>query len=201
MDMNVKVDTPDRASRIDVEEMKRLSELASKIKELPTDAGKPLEEIVLTPVEQVLKAVKQGKNLKRNIAKGPRKRGRPVKYKTQRQRELARARQLREYYHVVLKPKRSLLLLEELTTAEGWWKYLKRGWARNKKKVLITEREWLDVIYPRTVGKGRVPVFIRYDAKKPLALDNTYCVDTITRAVLFDGKIHSCKDILDSSES
>ena len=79
-------------------------------------------------------------------------------------------------------------LAKMLTTPEGWWKYLTEGsWKKRGVEVELTYEEFVEHIYPVSVGKGLIPVFLRYDSEKPISLENVIVKDTKSRSVVFDG--------------
>lgn len=138
------------------------------------------KEKALKPQDRMIRDLKANKKV-----------GRYLKGKTPPRKKIhwkQKKRNLRNYYHEHVKPRRSRRRADLLTTPEGWWVYLMEGWRDNKIPVRMTEEEWTGEVYP--LLDGRLPIIQRYDVTGPISLGNVYVVDSDTRAVLFDGKEH-----------
>lgn len=162
------------------DEALELQELYEKIREI--DLGEVVAERVrgMTSLDKLIDDLKHEKPMVR--------RAKPkVHHHTKRAR---RRKKDREYYHEVLKPRRSKKKAEELTTPEGWWKHLTQTWKQMETPVDMTYEEFLETIYPVTIGVGYVPIFFRYDPKEAISIGNVLIRDSESRKVVFDGKEH-----------
>jgi hypothetical protein len=130
----------------------------------------------MTPNDKLLDALRSN----RIIHRGVKGKGRPLKklhWKT-------KAARRKNYLHTIHYPRMKDRLAEQLTTGEGWYRYLTAGWRKHKQEYRLTQEEFMEQIYPRL--NGRVPVFYRYSLKKPISLDNCYVLGE-DRSVLWDG--------------
>lgn len=158
------------------EDALELAELLGKLKGIDLDAIKAEEE---TAVTRLVKDLRNNKTVSRAL-KGKGRYKANLHWKT-------KAHKRRAYYAEVGAPRRREKIAEQLTTPEGWYEYLTVGWHRHKVPYRLTLEEWLSTLYPLTVGRGKVPVFKRYNTRRPMALDNVIVRDMDSREVLFDG--------------
>lgn len=164
----------------DVLEMQLLWEKVRTI-----DLDKAVAERIgkLTPVEKMIEGLEKNRSVKdlRRAIK-PKK----LHYKTKKARI---RKQKKVYYQEVAKPRRATRVAEQLKTPEGWWDHLHRtSWNKTGTLVELTFEEYLEHIYTPIIGKGRLPLFFRYDKNKPAGLGNILVRDSETYEVLFDGK-------------
>lgn len=67
-----------------------------------------------------------------------------------------------------------------------WYEVCRIQWKKRSVRVSLTPDEWEQEI-AHTIPQGRIPIVIRYDASKPIALDNIEVIDNETRTVYFSG--------------
>lgn len=135
------------------------------------------QEKALTAQERMLRDLRANKKISRYL-----------KSRTPRRKKLhwtQKRRNRLNYLRAVAYPKRAAQLADSLETGEGWYKYLCTGWRKKRARIEMTEREWVDEVWPTL--EGRLPVIVRYDSKGPISLGNIYVLDSETRAVLFEG--------------
>lgn len=146
-------------------------------------------ELSKTALDRALDDVKMGKKMKRVLANKARIGRPPLHHKTRKARAKKRRRDL---WMLKEKPRRQAALVEELKTGEGWFKYLKESFRKQKIKSYFTEKEWLDVLYPLLEG-GKIPVFRRIDTSKGMTLDNITMYESGTRNVIFCSEDYKLK--------
>jgi hypothetical protein len=181
---------PKKEGGMSVEEALEMQELFLKIREI--DLGEVNKERLsgMTALDKLINDLKHEQPIathRRTVAKKAKPHYKTVQAK--------RRRKDREYYHEVLKPRRRRALATELLTPEGWWKYLGNTWKQMGTVVELTYEQFLEYVYPMSVGSGYVPIFFRYNPKAPLSLGNILVRDSETRKVLFDGKEHLLREM------
>ncbi len=159
-----------------IEEILKIINTLDKIEQV--DMTK-VEEKLNTPVARVLQ-----KKEVLNRAIRPKKPGRPKLHWKTREKRL-RERKAR-YYQQSVKPRRQKALEEYLRVGD-WYSICHTAWMRKKNpQIRLTRTEW-EANVAHTIPEGRVPVVVRYDAKKPIQLDNIEVIDNITHEVYFSG--------------
>jgi hypothetical protein len=169
----------------DIQELLDMTSFLDTLNRIDLGKLESEKEKALKPTDRMIRDLKANKKVSRYL-KGKTAPRKKMHWKQKR-------RNLRNYYHEHAKPRRALRRAELLTTGEGWYKYLREEWRDRKTPVRMTEGEWVREVYP--LLEGRLPVIIRYDSSKPIALENIYVVDTDTRAVLFEGKDYELKKL------
>lgn len=167
----------------DVQELLDMSSFIDSLKGIDLDKLASEKEKALKPQDRMIRDLRANKKV-----------GRYLKGKTPPRKKMhwkQKKRNLRNYYHEHVKPRRTRRKADLLTTPEGWWVYLVEGWRDHKVPVRMTEGEWTREVYPLLDGK--LPVIQRYDVTEPISLGNIYVVDSDTRDVLFDGKEYLLK--------
>jgi hypothetical protein len=179
----VRRDRSPKRDELSPEDVLELNALYAKIKEINLDKAVAERIASLTPVERLVEDLKEGKPVERRLRKPHHNTVRAKKRKVKA-----------KYYREVYKPRRNMNLAKMLTTPEGWWKYLTEGsWKKRGVEVELTYEEFVEHIYPVSVGKGLIPVFLRYDSEKPISLENVIVKDTKSRSVVFDGAEHKLR--------
>lgn len=168
---------------ISPEDALEMARVLEQIQRIDLDKVAEEREQAKAPLDRLVEDLKAGRDMKRALV---RKTARPKRLHWSQKRN-RRRRYERTRYHEVLKPKRKAELAVKLKTSEGWWEVATKSWRRMKVEVLLT-REEFEVMAPSWLEKGRVPIFVRYDASKPVSLDNLMVRDNETREVLWDGK-------------
>jgi hypothetical protein len=158
-----------------------LSDLLDQLKGI--DLNQTASVMDATPVDRLISDLKNNKTVSRAL-KGKGRYKANLHWKTKAHRRKA-------YYAEVGAPRRRRKIAEQLTTAEGWFAYLVTGWKIHRTPFTLTLEEWVTQLYPVTVGRGYVPVFQRYNTRRPVSLDNVIVRDAESREVLFDGAEYS----------
>lgn len=149
-----------------------------------------------TPVDQMIRNLKNNKTVTRAL-KGKGRYKANLHWKT-------KAHKNRKYYAEVGAPRRRARLAELLTTPEGWYEYVVANWKRHRIPYRLTLEEFLEHVYPgmcrNTDGTfaeraRNVPVFRRYNTRKPMALNNMIVRDMDTGEVLFDSTEYVMKKL------
>lgn len=117
-----------------------------------------------------------------------RKRKRPkMHWKTKRRKQ-------REYYARAEAPRRKKRLAAQLAEGPGgWYRFLRKQWLQMKVKVVLTEEEFTEKVWPFI--DGYVFTVRRYNTKGPISLDNIWVEDCDSRAVLFCGKEYRLREL------
>lgn len=166
-----------RKEGIPLDEIEGLMEVLGKINQIDLGKIEIEKEAKLTPQEKMIRDLKANRHIKRML-KGKGRYKANLHWKTKAARN-------RKYWNEIGNPRRRARIAETLNTGEGWYKYLVDRWRIHRTEVRLTQDEWLSEIYP--LLEGRVPIFRRYDTRKPVALDNVLVRDQDTGSVIFDG--------------
>lgn len=168
---------------VPLNEIQGLLDLLDVVKGI--DLGEVVKETeqALSAQDRMIRDLKANRHIKRML-KGKGRYKANLHWKTKAARN-------RKYWNEVGNPRRRARVAETLNTGEGWFVYLTQGWRMHRTEVTLTLDEWLSVIYP--LLEGRVPVFRRYNTKKPIALENVLVRDQDSREVIFDGTEYSLR--------
>lgn len=172
--------TENKKQGISWEDMLALNKLNEALESISVQDILDKKELGKTDVEKALDRLKAGGKFERAVRK--------VKQKKRKQHWRTAKRKRRQYYEAVAAPRRRAKMVEQLSTAEGWWEHITASWKRKKQEVLLTEDEWHNVLWPAV--QDHVFIIHRYDPHRAISLDNIYAVRTATGEVLFDGKEH-----------
>lgn len=155
---------------------------------------KRVEDSIREAEEAVKKAQESVRPMDRlidELAKGrviTRKRKRPkMHWKTRRRKQ-------REYYARAEAPRRKKRLAAQLAEGPGgWYRFLRKQWLQMKVRVVLTEEEFTEKVWPFI--DGYVFTVRRYDTKGPISLENIWIEDCDSRDVLWDGKEYKLKEL------
>lgn len=157
------------------EDVLEMNDLLRKIGEIDLGQVAVEKEARKTDLERMLDELATNRKVRR-IIKG--KSSKPLSWQAKRKRR-------REWARNVGYPRKKAKLAIELTTPEGWWKFLVHYWRRKKITLALKEEEFYEHIYP-LIEKGNVPIFQRYENKGKISLDNLIVRNT-RGEVLWEG--------------
>lgn len=164
-------------SQESIQEALDMSSFLYKLQQIDLGKVESEKEKALSPQDRMIRDLRANKRINRYL-----------KSRTPRRKKLhwtQKRRNRLNYLRAVAYPKRAAQLADSLETGEGWYKYLCTGWRKKRVGIEMTEREWVDEVWPTL--EGRLPVIVRYDSKGPISLGNIYVLDSETRTVLFEG--------------
>lgn len=152
---------------------------------------KLLEEKAQMPMsgEELAKRLMAGKGFDRKV-KAKKKPG-PKKKHWAHKRKVNRAKNKR-YREKRRKWLRRAKLAEAAVDAQKCYAYKLQRWLERGEDVLLTEKEWCEVVWPALGGMFPERVF-RYGNEGPISLENIYIYGTKRDVVLFDGKEHALR--------
>ena len=171
-----------------------LEALLRKIGKVDLDKVQEVERSQLPQMEQLIISLEEGgdfiRKMKDRTGVGRTRSTPKVHHSTLRAR---RRKKYRDYYHTKGRVLRRQATAKLLSTPEGWWKHITQKWREKGVEVLMTEEEWLTVVWPTL--EGNVPVITRYNPGLPISLDNLLVYKSNSRTVLFDGKEWKLKEL------
>lgn len=178
----------ERKKGVEADEALALEATLRAIQEI--DLEQLLEEKAKMPMsgEELANKLRQNKRVeaiapsRRKKKPGPRKKHWKAKQKVKR----AKDKRYRERRRKMLRRDK---LAEAALDASKCYAYKLQRWLEVGTEVELTEKEWVEEVWPELGGMWPAKVF-RHEKEKPISVENIYILATKRDVVLFDGKEH-----------